>query len=255
MRLVRVATPNGPTWGRLDGEIVHALAGSFAEGFTEIGASWPLEPGSLLAPITPTKIIAVGTNYAAHAAEMGNAVPDEPKIFFKPPSAVSGPGAPIAIPPVTTRVDPEGELAVVIRRRATRVPREHAAAYVFGYTSLNDVTCRDFQKKDGVFARAKGFDGFAPCGPWIDTEFDPADKAIRTVVNGEVRASGRTSDMVFDVATLIAFISSIMTLEPGDVISTGTPPGVSPIQAGDVVRVEIEGLGVLENPVIDRDDR
>ena len=174
---------------------------------------------------------------------------------MKPPSSIVGPGAAIQIPPGTTRVDPEGELAVVIGARMSRVSPADAMLGIRGYTILNDVTCRDFQKDDGLFARAKGFDTFCPIGPWIETDLDPANLGIRTTVNGEVRGDGRTSDMYFPIADLLSFISKVMTLEPGDVVATGTPPGVAPIVAGDYVSVWIEGIGMLENPVVDREDR
>lgn len=204
---------------------------------------------------TGTKIVAIGSNYRDHAVEMGKPVPAIPKIFLKAPSAVIYDGEPIVIPPGTQRVDHEAELAVVIGQRATRVPRENALDVVAGYTICNDVTARDFQKADGVFARAKGFDSFCPMGPVLVAGIDPSNLAITCSVNGVVRQSSRTDQMVFDVATLIAFVSDIMTLLPGDVISTGTPAGVGPLLPGDVVTIEIEGIGRLTNPVIARDDR
>lgn len=252
MRVARVLADLGPAWVELAGGVAWQLEGDFERGFRRTGFSRPEAGLRLLAPVAPSKIIALGTNYPAHGAEMGKPVPDEPKIFFKPPSSVIGPGEPIPIFSRSVRIDPECELAVVIGRTASRVAKADALSHVFGYTCLNDVSCRDFQKKDGVFARAKGFDGFCPVGPWIDTEIDPSDLPIRTVVDGERRAHGRTSEMVFDVATTIAFVSDIMTLNPGDVIAMGTPQGVAPIVPGNVVRVEIDGLGVLENPVEDR---
>jgi 2-keto-4-pentenoate hydratase/2-oxohepta-3-ene-1,7-dioic acid hydratase in catechol pathway len=253
MRLARVEADLGPAWVELADGVAWLLEGDFERGFRNTGFCRTEASCKLLAPVVPGKIIALGTNYIAHGVEMGKAIPDEPKIFFKPPSAVIGPGDPIRIFSRAVRIDPECELAVVIGKRCSRVSQEEALSYVFGYTCLNDVSCRDFQKKDGVFARAKGFDSFCPVGPWIDTTIDPSDLPIRTVVDGEVRAQARTSEMVFDVPTTIAFISQIMTLLPGDVIAMGTPQGVAPIVPGNVVRVEIDGLGVLENPVIDRD--
>jgi len=209
----------------------------------------------LLAPWQGTKIVAVGSNYRAHAAEMGKPIPTVPKIFLKAPSSVCDPGAPIEIPPRTTRVDHEAELAVVIGSRCSRVAPGDALAHVWGCTAANDVTARDFQKEDGVFARAKGFDSFCPLGPALVRGLDPAALGVRARVNGELRQDGRTSDMVFDLPTLLAFISAVMTLEPGDVVLTGTPAGVGPLVAGDRVEVEIDGVGVLANPVIDRADR
>lgn len=204
---------------------------------------------------TGTKIVAIGSNYRDHAAEMGKPVPTIPKIFLKAPSAVIYDGEPIVIPPRTRRVDHEAELAVVIGQRATRVPRDSAFEVIAGYTICNDVTARDFQKEDGVFARAKGFDSFCPLGPVMVSGIDPGNLEISCTVNGVVRQSSRTDQLVFDIATLIAFVSDIMTLLPGDVISTGTPAGVGPLQPGDVVSVLIEGIGALTNPVIGRDDR
>lgn len=209
----------------------------------------------LLAPVTPSKVIGIGTNYRAHAVEMGRSIPPVPKVFLMPSTAVVGPGQNIEVPPQTQRVDHEAELAVVIGRRASRVPRETALDHVFGYTGCNDVTARDFQKLDGVFARAKGFDTFCPIGPWLVTGLDPADLRVQGMVDGVLRQDGRTSDLIFDVPQLVSFVSHVMTLLPGDVISTGTPSGVGPLVAGNVVSVVVEGVGILENPVINRTDR
>ena len=209
----------------------------------------------LLAPLVPSKVVGVGSNYRAHAVEMGRPVPEVPKIFLKPSTAVVGPEDPIEIPPGTQRVDHEAELGVVVGRTMCRVPASEALKYVLGYTAVNDVTARDLQKLDGVFTRAKGFDSFCPLGPLINTDLDPSDLRVVGRVNGVVRQDGRTSDMVFDVPTLLSFISNIMTLLPGDVISTGTPAGVGPLVAGDRVEIEVEGIGVLGNPVVLRADR
>jgi 2-keto-4-pentenoate hydratase/2-oxohepta-3-ene-1,7-dioic acid hydratase in catechol pathway len=255
VRIVRFEDRFGRHWGRLDGDSVVALEGPPWPVALETKRREPLSRVHLLAPVNPSKIVAVASNYPKHAAEMGKDVPTTPRIFLKPPSAIIGPGVPIQIPPETTRVDPEGELAVVIGARMARVSAADALKGVLGYTVLNDVTCRDFQKADGLFARAKGFDTFCPIGPWIETHLDPSDLALRTIVNDEVRGDGRTSDMYFKVAELLAFVSNVMTLEPGDVLSTGTPPGVAPIVAGDQVAVFIEGIGTLENPVVNREDR
>lgn len=204
------------------------------------------------APIrAPGKIICVGRNYRAHAAELDNAVPDEPLLFFKPPTAIVPPGAPIVRPRGWTRVDFEGELGVIIGRRCRRVAREAALEHVFGYTIVNDVTVRDLQKKDGQWTRAKGFDSFCPVGPAIATDVDPTALRVVTRVDGVVKQDAPTSDMIFDVPTIIAVASRVMTLEPGDLIATGTPAGVGPIVAGNVVEVEIAGIGTLSNPVVD----
>jgi 2-keto-4-pentenoate hydratase/2-oxohepta-3-ene-1,7-dioic acid hydratase in catechol pathway len=200
--------------------------------------------------LRPSKIIGIGQNYRAHAAEMGKGIPEEPLMFLKPATAVIADGMPIERPAGFERVDYEGELGVVIGRRARRVSREEALGYVQGYVCVNDVTVRDLQQKDGQWTRAKGFDTFCPIGPRVVAGLDPTKLRITTRVNGVIKQDSSTSDLIFDVATLIAFCSRHMTLEEGDVISTGTPSGVGPLQPGDVVEVEIEGIGVLRNPVI-----
>ncbi len=205
--------------------------------------------GSREAPPFPSKIIAVGRNYAEHAKELGNEPPKEPLLFFKPPSAVVGPGARIELPPESERVEHEGELGVVIGKRVRRVAKADVMAAVFGYTCVNDVTARDLQKKDGQWARAKSFDTFCPVGPEIVTDLDCSDLEIQTRVNGAVRQKSRTSHMIFSPAALVAYVSRMMTLHPGDLILTGTPAGIGPLSPGDLVEVEIEGIGVLANPV------
>jgi 2-keto-4-pentenoate hydratase/2-oxohepta-3-ene-1,7-dioic acid hydratase in catechol pathway len=203
----------------------------------------------LLSPVTPGKIVCVGRNYAAHARELGNDVPQEPILFLKPPSAVIAHGQSIELPPESERVDHECELAIVIGRRGRRINAAAWRDHVFGFTCANDVTARDLQKRDVQFTRGKSFDTFAPLGPWIETQLDPADLSLTTRVNGQVRQNGRTSQMMVHPAELIAFISGVMTLEPGDVILTGTPEGVGPLHSGDEVEVEIEGIGILKNDV------
>jgi 2-keto-4-pentenoate hydratase/2-oxohepta-3-ene-1,7-dioic acid hydratase in catechol pathway len=216
------------------------------------GQRWALADVRLLSPILPSKVIGVGRNYADHAAELGNEVPPEPLIFLKPSSSIIGPRDPIRRPPQSKQVEHEAELAVVIGATgARRIDRANALKAVFGYTVANDVTARDLQRRDVQFTRAKGFDSFCPLGPWIQTELDPSDLEVRCEVNGEVRQLGRTRDMVFDVATLVSYVSHVMTLLPGDVILTGTPAGVSPLVAGDTCVVRIEGIGEIANPVID----
>jgi 2-keto-4-pentenoate hydratase/2-oxohepta-3-ene-1,7-dioic acid hydratase in catechol pathway len=216
----------------------------------------PLRAEALLAPVTPTKIVCVGRNYRAHAAELGNEVPAEPLLFLKPPSALVGPGAAIELPPQSQRVEHEGELGVVVARRLRGCDAAGARAAIAGLTCANDVTARDLQRKDVQFTRGKGFDTFCPVGPWVETELDPSDLAIRVRVGPAdasaplaTRQDGRTRDMVFDVGTLIAAIAAVMTLEPGDLVLTGTPEGVGPLRDGDLVEVEIEGVGALRNPV------
>ena len=250
MRFVRFNHDGKTGYGVLEGEGVVPI---FTQPWSRViptGPVIPLEQVTLLAPCEPSKIIALGKNYGAHAAEFGSEVPTSPIIFLKPPTAVIGPGAAIVCPPSSQNVHHEAELAVVIGRRARSLRPEDAAAYIWGYTCGNDVTARDLQRLDQQWTRSKSFDTFCPLGPWVDTAFDPRDAGIICRVNGEVRQNARTADMVFGVSTLLAFISEIMTLEPGDVILTGTPAGVGPLLPGDTVEVEIEGLGVLANPVV-----
>ncbi|HEX5707310.1 MAG TPA: fumarylacetoacetate hydrolase family protein [Pyrinomonadaceae bacterium] len=207
-----------------------------------------VEDVRLLAPVRPSKIVCVGRNYREHAAELGNEMPAEPLLFLKPPSSVIGPQDFIELPTVSERVEHEGELAVVIGRRASRLTdHEDPLRYVFGYTCVNDVTARDLQRKDVQFTRAKSFDTFCPVGPYVVTDLYPLDLRVETRVNGHVRQEGRTSQMAFPVPFLIRYVSQIMTLEPGDIISTGTPAGVGPMRDGDTVEVEVEGVGVLRN--------
>jgi 2-keto-4-pentenoate hydratase/2-oxohepta-3-ene-1,7-dioic acid hydratase in catechol pathway len=203
----------------------------------------------LLAPVLPSKLVCVGKNYAAHAAEFDSDVPEEPLLFLKPSTAVIGPNDPIRLLPISHRVDYEGELAVVIGRIARNVRTEDAYKHILGYTCANDVTLRDLQKTDDQWARAKGFDGSCPLGPWIETDLDPTDVRVETRLNGDVRQAGQTSDMAFGVASLIEYITSFMTLLPGDAILTGTPEGVGKLSPGDLVEVEVDGIGTLANPV------
>jgi 2-keto-4-pentenoate hydratase/2-oxohepta-3-ene-1,7-dioic acid hydratase in catechol pathway len=216
--------------------------------------SVPLEEVALERPVHPTKVVCVGLNYHAHARELGREIPDEPLLFLKPPSAVIGPGEIIRLPSQSGNVHYEGELAIVMGRYCRNAPAHEASGHIFGYTCANDVTARDLQEKDVQYTRAKGFDTFCPLGPCIQTELDPGSGlTIRTQQNGEVRQQGSTADMAFSPAELISFISGIMALNPGDVILTGTPPGVGPLFSGDTISVEIEGVGALENGVLDRD--
>jgi 2-keto-4-pentenoate hydratase/2-oxohepta-3-ene-1,7-dioic acid hydratase in catechol pathway len=239
----------------LKGDLVYRLEGppfDTPAPWTPGEAIGRLEELALLAPATPTKIVCIGRNYAAHAAEHKAEVPTEPLLFFKPPSSVIGPGAPIVLTPQSQQVEHESELVVVIGRRCRNVSADEAWSYVLGATCGNDVTARDLQRQDSQWTRAKGFDTFCPLGPWLVTglsESEVADLEVVCRVNGEVRQRGNTSEMVFPPAQLIAYISAIMTLEPGDVIMTGTPAGVSPIVEGDEVEVEVEGIGILKNPV------
>ena len=215
----------------------------------EADGSLSLGDAHLLCPVPPTKVVCVGLNYKTHIAEMGHKMPTEPVIFMKPSTAVIGPGQSIALPPGVGRVDHEGELGVVIGRRTHRVTPELAPECVLGFTCGNDVTARDLQKIDGQWTRSKSFDTFCPLGPWI-ADVDPSNLLLECLVNGEVRQSAHTSDMLFDAFELVSFVSQVMTLVPGDVILTGTPGGISPLGAGDTVEVRIEGIGSLVNSVI-----
>ncbi len=253
MRIIRYRRAQGDQtirYGFLEGDTVLEFRGNLYEHF-EVGPPVAGLPDvTLLAPVMPPKIVCVGRNYAAHAAELGNAVPAEPLLFLKPPSAVVGPGDPIVLPPGVGRVDFEGELALVIRRKTRQVAPDEVPDHVLGITCLDDVTARDLQKKDRTFARAKGFDTFCPLGPTLLVDDIRRPRRIETRVDGTVRQSGSTEDMIFDVCALVSYISHIMTLVPGDVVATGTPPGVGPLAPGQAVSVEVEGVGALENPVV-----
>lgn len=259
MRVARFTSDDDPKFGVVgedDGvPMIAVLTGDpLYAGFHLTGQKVKLEDVRLLAPVIPrSKVVCVGKNYAAHAAEMGGVVPDEPLIFLKPNTSVIGPGEPIFYPRQSSNVHFEGELAVVIGRICRDISAADVDKVIFGYTVANDVTARDLQKKDVQFTRAKGFDTFCPLGPWIETNFDPADKLVETHLGGELKQSARTSDMIFPVPELIEFVTSFMTLLPGDVILTGTPSGVGPMEVGDEVSVTIEGLGTLTNKVTSRE--
>lgn len=231
-------------------ELVVLKADPMFAGYDPTGERVPLAEAKLLAPVIPrSKVVAVGKNYRDHAAEMGGEAPAEPLLFLKPNTAVIGPGDAIVLPPESSQVEFEGELAVVIGRIARRVSEADAASVIFGYTVANDVTARDLQRSDGQWTRAKGFDTFCPLGPVIDTELDLERGTIETSVNGERRQEGRLADMVHSIPAIVAYASNVFTLLPGDVILTGTPAGVGPIVAGDTVEVSVSGLGTLANPV------
>jgi 2-keto-4-pentenoate hydratase/2-oxohepta-3-ene-1,7-dioic acid hydratase in catechol pathway len=251
MRLVRFRFGDRIATGAVDegSEAIRVLAGTFFERPVPTGEEVPIDDVRLLAPVLPSKAVCLGRNYAAHAAEFDHDVPDEPLIFLKPSTSVIGPGDTIPLPSISRRVDYEGELAVVIGRLARSVRAEEAFRFILGYACANDVTLRDLQKKDGQWARAKGFDGSCPLGPWIETDLDPNDARIETRVNGDTRQSATTAEMVFGVATVIEYITTFMTLLPGDVVLTGTPEGVGRLEPGDRVEVEVDGVGVLANPV------
>jgi 2-keto-4-pentenoate hydratase/2-oxohepta-3-ene-1,7-dioic acid hydratase in catechol pathway len=256
MRFVRFQAGSKPAqFGWLHEEAVGVVEGSPFGEFRRLETEYSLDSVRLLAPVQPTKILCIGRNYVAHAREHNSEVPEVPLLFLKPPSAVIGIGDAILMPPQSQQVEHEAELVVVIGRTGRWITPEDALDHVLGYTIGNDVTARDLQRRDGQWTRAKGFDTFCPLGPWIETDFDPSDAVIACHVNNEMRQMGSTRDMVFSVRQLIAFASSVMTLEPGDVLMTGTPSGVSPLKPGDVVEVTIEGLGKLSNPVIQEPTR
>jgi len=238
-------------YGRLEGDLIRAIDGDLFGTYKVTETTVPFTAARLLPPCLPTKIVAIGVNYKDHAAEFKKEPPSEPLIFLKPPSALLAPEEAIVYPEdVTKRVDYEGELAVVIKKRARHVTPEQAPAAIFGYTCCNDVTARDLQKKDGQWSRAKGFDTFCPLGPVIATDVEPSQLRIRTLLNGDIKQDAPVSAMLFDVPTLVSYVSKVMTLLPGDVITTGTPSGVGPMQRGDVVEVWIEGIGRLRNRVV-----
>ncbi len=254
MRLARIAHPDGVAFVAVDGpdgsdqrarEVADHPFGP--PEFT--GRSWRMADVRLLAPILPSKVLALGRNYRDHAAELGNPVPTSPMLFMKPSTSVIGPGAAIRLPASSGRIDYEGELAAVIGRPCRDVRAEDAASVILGYTVANDVTARDQQKADVQFTRAKSYDSFCPLGPWIETELDPADLRITTELDEQVVQDGSTADMVFSVGEFLEYVSGIMTLLPGDVLLTGTPAGVGPMVAGQTVSVTVEGIGTLSNPV------
>jgi 2-keto-4-pentenoate hydratase/2-oxohepta-3-ene-1,7-dioic acid hydratase in catechol pathway len=265
VRIARFAKGGGVAYGVVEGAGGQSPAETIAElyghpfgvdpsGVRFTGQRYPLAEVRLLAPVLPSKVVAVGRNYAGHVREMGGEEPAEPVLFLKPSTSVTGHGDRIAYPvKITDRVDYEGELAVIIGRLCRDVPKERAEDVVFGYTCANDVTARDLQAKDGQWTRAKGFDTFCPLGPWMETGTDPSDLGITTRLNGDVKQHARTSELLWDVPSLIAYVSSVMTLLPGDVLLTGTPEGVGPLTDGDEVSVTIESIGTLTNKVVIRD--
>lgn len=256
MRIARFRVNDEVDYGVVEGdpgfEEVAPITGHPFAPFTFTGYRYPLSEVKLLAPVIPSKVVAIGKNYAQHVAEMGGSAPTQPLIFLKPSTAVIGPDEEIRMPASSDRVDFEGELAVVIGRLCKDVPAERGFEAVLGYTCANDVTARDQQASDGQWSRAKGYDTFCPLGPWLRTQLDPADLAVTTTVNGEVRQRGRTSELIHDIPRLVAYISGVMTLLPGDVILTGTPSGVGPLAPGDAVSVEIEEIGTLTNVAVPR---
>ena len=251
MKIVRFKDTNGKIeYGWIQHEKVGVIQGDPFGEFRRFEANHLLSEVSLLIPCAPSKIIALSNNYTEHASEMNAEVPTYPQIFLKPPSALITNGEPIVLPSQSSRVEHEAELAVVVGKRSRDLKPEQVKEAIFGYTIANDVTARDLQAQDGQWLRAKGFDSFCPLGPWIDTDFDPSDALISCHVNNALRQMSSTKDMIFRPEQLLVFISSIMTLEPGDLILTGTPAGVGPLVAGDLVNIHIDGLGTLVNPVV-----
>lgn len=254
MRICRYTDGEDPYFGLVDGagEKIAQISGDPLYTKIELtGVTTTVADVRLLAPVIPrSKVIGIGRNYAEHAREMNNEVPEEPMMFLIPNTAVIGPDDPVVMPPQSERVDYEGELAVIIGRMCRDVSPEDAAKSIFGYTCANDVTARDLQKKDGQWARAKGFDTFCPLGPWIETDLDTSDLRLRTLVDGDVAQDGTTADMVHDIPKLISYASQAFTLLPGDVILTGTPEGVGPVQPGQRVSVEVQDIGTLTNPYV-----
>lgn len=249
MQIVRFRTSGKIKYGVQEGTVVRSLQGTPFQRLLFDGTEFELSEIKLLAPCKPSKIICLGLNYHSHAEETGFSIPPVPLIFMKPSTAVIGPEESIILPKGTKRTDYEGELGVVIKKKAKAVPEKQAQEHILGYTCFNDVSERHNQRDDGQWTRAKSYDTFAPIGPCIETEISPEDLKIETFLNGELRQSGHTSDLIFDVYQTISFISNIMTLLPGDVIATGTPSGIGPLKAGDEVEVRIEKIGKLRNPV------
>ncbi|MHB8844429.1 MAG: fumarylacetoacetate hydrolase family protein [Nitrospirota bacterium] len=249
MRLVRFLAKGSPAYGILNNDEIIELG---VDGYAALLSRRAVHSAAgvrLLAPCVPTKVVAVGLNYRDHAGELGMAVPETPVIFLKPPTTVIGPGDDIRYPAMSSQVDFEGELGIVIKDRVSGIAPAESRRHILGYTCANDVTARDLQRQDGQWTRAKGFDTFCPVGPWIETDLDPEDLQIETWLNGGRRQSSRTLQFVFGVDHLVSFISQVMTLEPGDLIITGTPSGIGPMERGDSVEVRIEGIGSLVNKV------
>ncbi len=255
MRFCRFVQADGiPHYGIVEGQAVVEVEGDIYAGYGATSQIHPLAEVELLPPAVPSKIVALGANFRPHAEEMGHALPTEPKIFLKPPSALLGHGGIIRLPPVEGAIEHEAEIVVVMGSTARHLSPDQVMDHVLGFTCFNDVTARALQKKDGVYARAKGFDTFAPTGPWIETDLVWESLTVEAWVNGSLRQKGALSDLVFSVPEVLSFISRIMTLVPGDMIALGTPSGVGPLRAGDQVQVVAEGIGSLENTVAAMDE-
>jgi 2-keto-4-pentenoate hydratase/2-oxohepta-3-ene-1,7-dioic acid hydratase in catechol pathway len=251
MKIVRFKSAKDQGYGVLDGSKIKCIEGRPYDSINYSGKEVDLAEAKLLAPSEPEKIIAVGLNYLSHAIEIKMEIPEVPLLFFKPVSSIIGPGEFIVRPRQSEQVEYEAELAAVIKKEGKFIPEENAADYILGYTCLNDVTARDLQFKESQWARSKGFDTFCPFGPWIETQYDYRGKQIKAILNEKVKQDANTDDFINSVEMLVSYISTIMTLKPGDVISTGTAGGIGPMVDGDIIRVEIEGIGVLENGVVD----
>ncbi len=249
MKLIRFLDQDRPSCGILNGDEVVALEGDFFTHLRPLRTFRTFSQIQLLPPCTPSKVVAVGLNYRDHAKELNLPVPDTPIVFLKPPTAVIGPGDVVLYPAASSQVDYEAELGVVMKDRAKNISPADAREHILGYTCANDVTARDLQKKDGQWTRAKSFDTFCPVGPWIETDLNPDDLLIESYLNGARQQSSRTSQLIFTVDYLVSFISGIMTLEPGDLIITGTPAGIGPMKPGDEIEIRIEGIGSLKNTV------
>lgn len=249
MKVVRLKWQEKARWGVKHGNMITLWTDAPYGNGEPTEESVPWDGVELLAPCEPSKVVCVGRNYAAHAAELGNDVPKIPLLFLKPPSSLMGPDENVVLPAISERVDFEGELALVIGKKAKGIAPEDVWEYVYGVTCFDDVTARDLQKADKTFTRGKGFDTFGPCGPWLETEFSPGEMHVETRVNGVVRQSASVQQMIFPLDVVVAYISSIMTLEVGDLIVTGTPEGVGPLYPGDAVEIEVTGVGILKHGV------
>lgn len=250
MKIVRFAFDKKTGYGILENQAIRTIQGNPFGTLRYSGNKLRLNDVRLLAPCVPSKIVCMGVNFRSHAGEVNTKIPEAPLIFLKPPTAVIGPEDKIIYPAMSKRVDYEGELGVVIKKKASRVTKESALDFVLGYTCFNDVTARDLQSLDGQWTRAKGFDTFAAFGPWIETEIDPSATSVETYLNGELKQKGNTSDLIYSVPDVVSFISHVMTLLPGDVIATGTPSGIGPMKPGDTVEVKIAPIGTLRNYVM-----
>ncbi len=250
MKILRASKDGQEFYAQLENGIIKRIAGLPYGGISFTGEEYEQVKATLLAPCEPSKVVAVGLNYSDHAKELNETLIGNPVLFIKPSTSVLAHGQAIVYPEISRRVDYEAELAAVIGKKCRNVSPEEAEGYIFGYTAMNDVTARDVQKSDGQWTRGKSFDTFCPIGPYIDTEFDPAGKSIQSVLSGTVMQDGNTADMLFSIAQLVSFVSRCMTLLPGDVVSSGTPVGVGPMNKGDTIEIRIEGLEALKNTVI-----